>query len=174
MPRRTPFGYTAEEMVGAPIAVDIDQLLPEEVEILAKLRRGERIEDDENERCVKYGSGRRVLTVSPSRCHRRYCWGLDIARKVRLRAAMAEREELPESERAARNEGERRDLKDEVLATLSMKGDATDRDPGWCSVPRRKKNLIPADKDAIEPSIATPRVRRDHRGSARHAVASSG
>ncbi len=61
------FGYTAEEMVGSPITRLIPtELLPEEVEILAKLRRGERIEHYETRRRVKDGSLVDVsLTVSP-------------------------------------------------------------------------------------------------------------
>ena len=63
------FGYTAEEMVGRPIARIIPaELLADEAEILAKLARGERIEHFDTVRLAK--DGRRVdvsLTVSPLR-----------------------------------------------------------------------------------------------------------
>ncbi len=77
-----------------------------------------------------------------------------IARDVTaVRAVMAEREQLLESERAARNEAERLGLlKDEFLATLSHEL----RTPltsilGWCSVLRRRKNLSEDDlRNAID------------------------
>ena len=63
------FGYTAAEVVGKPITIIIpDELLHEEPRILARLRRGERLEHFETVRRCK--DGRRVdisLTVSPMR-----------------------------------------------------------------------------------------------------------
>jgi PAS domain S-box-containing protein len=63
------FGYEASEMVGQPITKFIPpELHPEEKEILARLRRGERIQHYETARVAK--DGRRVdvsLTVSPVR-----------------------------------------------------------------------------------------------------------
>ncbi len=118
------FGYTSDEMVGAPITRLIPtELLSEEVEILGKLRRGERIEHYETKRMVKDGSLVDVsLTVSPIHDVTGAIVGASkIARNVTaVRAAIAEREQLLESERAARNEAERLGhLKDEFLATLS-------------------------------------------------------
>ncbi len=151
------FGYTSEEMVGAPIMRLIPQeLMSEEEEILGKLRRGERIEHYQTRRRVK--DGRLVdvsLTVSPLRDITGAIVGASkIARDVTaLRAATAEREQLLESERAARSEAERLGhLKDEFLATLSHEL----RTPltailGWCNVLRRRKNLTDADlQDAVE------------------------
>ena len=63
------FGWSAAEMVGQSIARIIpDELLPEEASILARLRRGERVEHFDTERVTK--DGRRLavsLTVSPIR-----------------------------------------------------------------------------------------------------------
>jgi PAS domain S-box-containing protein len=63
------FGYRAEEMIGTPIIRIIpEELRHEEAEILAKLRRGERIDHYETVRIAK--DGRRVevsITVSPVR-----------------------------------------------------------------------------------------------------------
>ncbi len=63
------FGYTAEEMIGRPITLLIpDDLLDEEVGILARLAKGERIEHFETVRVTR--EGRRIdisLTVSPLR-----------------------------------------------------------------------------------------------------------
>src|SRR5206468_3583817 len=61
------FGYTAEEMIGQPITRVIPpELQHQEVEILARLRKGQRIDHFETVRVAK--DGRRVdvsLTVSP-------------------------------------------------------------------------------------------------------------
>jgi PAS domain S-box-containing protein len=63
------FGYEASEMIGQPITKFIPpELHPEEKQILARLRRGERIQHYETMRVAK--DGRRVdvsLTVSPVR-----------------------------------------------------------------------------------------------------------
>lgn len=63
------FGYSAEEMIGSPILRIIPaHLHSEETQIIAKLRRGERIEHFDTVRVAK--DGRRVdvsLTVSPLR-----------------------------------------------------------------------------------------------------------
>jgi PAS domain S-box-containing protein len=63
------FGYTAEEAVGRPIAIIIPQeLLPEENEIIHRLRNGERIEHYETVRATKFGVKIDVsLTISPMR-----------------------------------------------------------------------------------------------------------
>jgi PAS domain S-box-containing protein len=64
------FGYTAEEAVGRPITSLIipPDRLPEEVDIIAKLRRGERIEHFQTVRMRKDGSLLDVaLTISPVR-----------------------------------------------------------------------------------------------------------
>jgi two-component system, chemotaxis family, CheB/CheR fusion protein len=63
------FGYTAEEMIGRPITTIIPlELHAEEVEILARLRRGERIDHYETERIAKDGHRVEVsLTISPIR-----------------------------------------------------------------------------------------------------------
>jgi PAS domain S-box-containing protein len=61
------FGYTAEEAIGRPIALILPQdKLAEEADILARLRRGERIDHYETVRVAKDGRLVEVsLTVSP-------------------------------------------------------------------------------------------------------------
>jgi len=63
------FGYQPEEIIGRPITTIIPcELHGEELEVLAKLRRGERVENFETIRLTK--DGRRIevsLTVSPVR-----------------------------------------------------------------------------------------------------------
>jgi PAS domain S-box-containing protein len=63
------FGYEPEEMIGEPILKIIPhELLSEETEILAKIRRGERIDHYETVRLTKDGRRLNVsLTVSPVR-----------------------------------------------------------------------------------------------------------
>jgi PAS domain S-box-containing protein len=63
------FGYTAEEMIGKPVTLLIPADHPnEEPQILARIRRGERIEHYETKRRRKDGSRIDVaLTVSPIR-----------------------------------------------------------------------------------------------------------
>jgi PAS domain S-box-containing protein len=118
------FGFTAAEMIGQPILRIIPpELYPEEERILAEISSGRRIERYETLRVRKDGTRVHIsLTVSPI---------LDSTGKVvgaakiahditKLRALLADRELLLESERSARGQAERMSrLKDEFLATLS-------------------------------------------------------
>src|SRR5215475_14456371 len=63
------FGYTAAEMIGQPITrLMPPEVQPEEIEILAKIRRGERIERFESIRIHKDGHRLNIsLTISPVR-----------------------------------------------------------------------------------------------------------
>src|ERR1700746_293634 len=63
------FGYTAEEAIGRPITLVIPlDRRQEEVEILAKLRRGERVDHFETVRIRKDGTLLNIsLTISPVR-----------------------------------------------------------------------------------------------------------
>jgi PAS domain S-box-containing protein len=132
------FGFTAAEMVGQSITRIIPQDLQyEEAEILAKLRKGERIERYETTRVRKDGQKVEIsLTISPVRDSLGQVIGAakiahDITarrrverelqdRETQLSKLAAEREMFLESERAARSQAERLShLKDEFLATLS-------------------------------------------------------
>jgi PAS domain S-box-containing protein len=132
------FGFTAVEMVGQSITRIIPQDLQyEEVEILAKLRNGERIERYETTRVRKDGEKVYIsLTISPIRdasggivgaakiAHditaRRRAESELREREAELAKLAAERELLLDSERAARSQAERLvHMKDEFLATLS-------------------------------------------------------
>jgi PAS domain S-box-containing protein len=104
------FGYQPEEIIGKPITTIIPpELYAEEVDILARLRRGERIEHYETVRVAK--DGRRInisLTVSPIRGEDGEVMGASkIARDITQRKQNEER--LREADRQ----------KDEFLATLA-------------------------------------------------------
>src|SRR5579871_3518247 len=125
------FGFTAEEMIGQPITRIIPkELHPEEERILAHLRAGKRLERFETERLHKDGRRLRIsLTVSPIRDQSGKVIGAakvahDVTtlrdREAQLRQLVASREELLDSERAARAHAEHLShVKDEFLATLS-------------------------------------------------------
>jgi PAS domain S-box-containing protein len=118
------FGYTAAELIGRNIRI----LIPEERQveedvILARIRRGERIEHFETVRVAK--DGRRLdisLTVSPVLDSQGRIIGVSkIARDItEKKRAAAERERLLEAERVARGEAERASrVKDEFVAMVS-------------------------------------------------------
>jgi PAS domain S-box-containing protein len=118
------FGYTAEEMIGKPLAT----LIPadrqhEEVDILSRIRRGERVDHYQTIRQRKDGRLIDVsVTISPIRDPSgRIIGASKIARDITdLKRAAREREQLLQSEQAARQEAERVSrMKDEFLATLS-------------------------------------------------------
>jgi PAS domain S-box-containing protein len=118
------FGYSASEMVGRPITVVFPpDRLAEEVEFLARLGRGERIEHYETVRVRKDGRAIDVsVTLSPIRDGQGRITGVSkIARDIGERK-QADRKlaELMQSEQAALREAmEANRLKDEFLATLS-------------------------------------------------------
>ena len=104
------FGYTPEEIIGRPITTIIPlELHAEEVAILARLRRGERIDHYETGRIAK--DGRRVevsLTISPIRDGKGVIMGASkIARDITQRR---------QNERLLRDADRQ---KDEFLATLA-------------------------------------------------------
>ena len=132
------FGYTADEMIGTSIL----RLIPpnrhaEELEILARIRRGERVDHFETIRLAK--DGRQInlsITVSPIKDSAGHVVGASkVARDITerknaesaLKKAMEEAEranrerlQLLDSEREARSRAERASrMKDEFLATLS-------------------------------------------------------
>ena len=118
------YGYKAEEVIGKPIGILMPPERPdEEPAILAKLRRGERIDHYETVRVAR--DGRRIhvsLTVSPIKDASGAVIGASkIARDIsEQRRAQEERERLLERERAAREEAEIANrTKDEFLAVLS-------------------------------------------------------
>jgi PAS domain S-box-containing protein len=132
------FGYTADEMIGASIM----RLIPpdrqgEELEILSRIRRGERFDHYETIRLAK--DGRRInvsITVSPIKDSTGNVIGAskvlrDISERKKAEEALKkaleeaeranfERLHLLDSERNARSQAERAShMKDEFLATLS-------------------------------------------------------
>ena len=111
------FGYTAQEAVGNSISIIIPpERQEEEVRILERLRRGERIEHFETVRMTKDGRLITVsITISPVRDDQgRIIGASKVARDVSERAALLAREQAA---RARAEEASR--LKDEFLATVS-------------------------------------------------------
>lgn len=118
------FGYTMAEAIGRSITM----LVPpdragEEMEILAKLGRGQRVDGFETVRLRKDGTPIDVwVTVSPlMNSDGKVIGAANVSRDITERKrAEREREHLLSSERFARREAERTNrMKDEFLATLS-------------------------------------------------------
>jgi len=117
------FGYTGAEMIGQPIRMIIpSDRSDEETDILARLRRGERVDHFETIRRTKTGRLINVsVTISPLRdASGRVVGASKVARDITERKRIeAEREQLLGAERSARSEAERHSrMKDEFLATL--------------------------------------------------------
>lgn len=118
------FGYDAEEIVGQPVTKLIPpERLGEEPKILERLRRGDKVDHFETIRVRKNGEHFPVsLTISPVRdAFGKIVGASKIARDItNLRQFAAEREQLLESERAARSQAENANrMKDEFLSTVS-------------------------------------------------------
>jgi PAS domain S-box-containing protein len=118
------FGYRAEEIIGKPISTLIPPDRQEEsVELLARLKRGERIEHFETVRIKKDGMPLDVsLSISPIKDGSgRIIGSSKVARDIRKRKrAETEREELLMEERAARVSAQAANRsKDELISLVS-------------------------------------------------------
>lgn len=118
------FGYTASEIVGQSVMMLIPhERKNEEPKILDRLRAGERVDHFETVRLRKNGEEVEVsLTISPIKNGKgRIVGASKIARDIAgAKKLMRERENLLESERAARSQAEQTNrMKDEFLATVS-------------------------------------------------------
>ena len=118
------FGWTAAEAVGRHITLIIpDDRRAEEDEVLARIRRGERVDHFETIRVSRNGHRLNIsLTISPIRDGTGQILGASkIARDVTERRLMEEeRERLLAREQQARTEAEALNrTKDEFLATVS-------------------------------------------------------
>ncbi len=139
------FGYTPAEAIGKHIRLIIPpERWAEEDDVLARLRRGERIDHFETIRRTKDGRLLNIsLTVSPIRDQNGTIVGASkVARDITERKqAELERERLLASEREARAQAEEASrLKDEFLAVVSHELRAPlNAIMGWASLLRMRK-----------------------------------
>jgi PAS domain S-box-containing protein len=118
------FGYTPAEAIGQHITLIIpSDRLGEEVEVLARISRGEKVDHFETIRHAKDGRQLNIsLTVSPVRNSRGQIVGASkVARDITARKrSEEERERLTDQAMAARRSAEEANrLKDDFLATVS-------------------------------------------------------
>jgi PAS domain S-box-containing protein len=134
------FGYTAEEAIGKSIKLIIPpDRWPEEDDVLARIRRGERVDHFETIRRAKDGHLLNIsLTVSPIKDETgRIIGASKVARDITDRKlAERERERLLASEKEARAQAERANrMKDEFLAVVSHElRSPLNAITGWASV----------------------------------------
>ena len=138
-------GYTADEAIGKNIKLIIPpDRWPEEDDVLARIRRGERVEHFETIRRAKDGHLLNIsITVSPVKDESgRIIGASKVARDITDRKqAEVERERLLASEKEARAQAERANrLKDEFLAVVSHElRSPLNAITGWASVLRTRK-----------------------------------
>jgi len=158
------FGYTAAEAVGQNIRLIIPpQRWPEEDEVLARIRRGERVDHFETLRQTKDGRLLHIsLTVSPVRNAEGQIVGASkVARNITERIQMAhERERLLASEKESRRLAEEANrLKDEFLATVSHElRSPLNAITGWASLLRGGKLTEEQASRAIETILRNARA----------------
>jgi PAS domain S-box-containing protein len=150
------FGYSAAEAIGQHITLIIPpELHAEEDDVLAHLRRGEKIDHYETVRQAKDGRKLNIsLSVSPIRDGRgRIIGASKVARDITARKqADQERERLMAREEAARRTAEEANrLKDDFLATVSHEL----RNPlnsivGWAALLRSNKLDEEKSERAVE------------------------
>lgn len=150
------FGYKADEVIGKSITIIIpEDRLDEEIEILSKLRRGQRIDHFETVRVTKNGNPVFIsLSVSPVKNRAGEIIGASkIARDISERKAIEqERELLLARERDMRAEAQKASrVKDEFLATVSHEL----RTPlnailGWATLLKRGEHQNETTQKGIE------------------------
>jgi PAS domain S-box-containing protein len=150
-------GYTADEAIGQHIRLIIPpERWSEEDDVLARIRRGERVDHFETVRRTKSGQLLNIsLTVSPVRdAQGRVVGASKVARDVTDRKrSEAERERLLHSEKEARASAEQANrLKDDFLAVVSHElRSPLNAITGWASL----LNTGRLDKDQTARAIQT-------------------